>query len=203
MIREIAACLALGVVASAAAARSSTLTGKVVGVADGDTVTVLVDHHRRVRVRLHGVDCPEKKQAFGKRAKQLTSRLVFGKTVRVKVATTDRYGRTVGEVFVGDQSLNEALVKAGLAWWYKKYARRAKVLAVLEDEARRARRGLWADPNPTPPWTFRHRGRGLRCNVKSRVCHRAGCRHYRCKNCTATFGSKAAARKSGYRIHQR
>lgn len=185
----------------AAATPASSFTGKVVGVADGDTITVLRGRIP-VRIRLHGVDCPEKKQAFGQRAKQFTSKLVFGKVVRVNVVTTDKYNRTVGEVFVGGTSLNEALVQAGLAWWYRKYAPRAKMLAFFEGEARAAKRGLWSQPKPTPPWEYRHRGKPLLGNTQSRVVHGPSCRHYRCKRCTAIFKSVDAAVKAGYRVHR-
>lgn len=175
--------------------------GKVVAVADGDTITVLRDR-QRLRIRLHGVDTPEKSQAFGLQAKRFTARLVFGKVVRVVPVTTDRYRRTVAEVFLGDRSLNEALVKAGLAWWYRRYARRAKLLEHLELEARKARRGLWADAKPVAPWDYRHRGKGLRCNVESKVCHQPGCLHFRCRSCTARFDTRAAAQQAGYRFHR-
>jgi endonuclease YncB( thermonuclease family) len=133
-----------------------TITGKVVGVSDGDTLTVLVEGRRQVKVRLHGVDAPEAHQAYGSRAKQFTSRLVFGKPVRVEVRDTDRYGRTIAEVFLPDwSSLNREVVRAGMAWWYRRYAPNDRQLAALEDEARRARRGLWADRDPISPWEFR------------------------------------------------
>ncbi len=96
-------------------------TGKVVGVSDGDTITVL-HNGKGERIRLHGIDCPEKRQAFGKRAKQFTSKLVFGKTVTVQFVDRDRYGRTVGVVLLPDgRSLNHELVRAGLAWMYRRY----------------------------------------------------------------------------------
>jgi micrococcal nuclease len=139
-------------------AKSSTFSGKVVGVADGDTITVMRDH-QSVKIRLDGIDCPEKRQAFGKRAKQFTSKFVFGKTVTVKVVTRDKYRRVVAQVLIDGRSLNEALVKAGLAWWYRKYAPKNKKLAALEAEARKAKRGLWVDPSPMPPWSFRHLGK--------------------------------------------
>ena len=107
------------------------------------------------RIRLHGIDCPEKRQAFGKRAKQLTSNLVFGKTVTVQVVDHDRYGRTVGVVLLPDgRSLNHELVRAGLAWMYRRYTN-DRSLSDLEEEARVARRGLWADPHAVPPWEWR------------------------------------------------
>ncbi len=105
--------------------------------------------------RLHGIDCPEKRQAFGNRAKQFTSTLVFGTTVTVQFVDRDRYGRTVGEVLLPDgRSLNHELVRAGPAWMYRRYTN-DQSLNDLEEEARVARRGLWADPHPIPPWEWR------------------------------------------------
>ncbi len=129
-------------------------TYKVVGVSDGDTITVLHDG-KGERIRLHGIDCPERRQAFGKRAKQFTSTLVFGETVTVQVVDRDRYGRTVGVVLLPDgRSLNHELVRAGLAWMYRRYTN-DQSLSDLEEEARVARRGLWADAEPVPPWEWR------------------------------------------------
>ncbi len=132
-------------------------SGAVVGVSDGDTITVL-HNGKGERIRLHGIDCPEKRQAFGNRAKQFTSTLVFGNTVTVQVLDRDRYGRTVGEVLLPDgRSLNRELVKAGFAWWYWRYTPDDETLAQLEREARAGKRGLWADPHPVPPWEWRAR----------------------------------------------
>ncbi len=131
-------------------------TGKVVGVSDGDTITV-VHNGKGERIRLHGVDCPEKRQAFGNRAKQFASELVFGKTVTVQVVDRDRYRRTVGVVLLPDgRSLNHELVRAGLAWMYRRYTN-DQSLSDLEQEARVAGRGLWVDANPIPPWEWRMR----------------------------------------------
>lgn len=133
-------------------------TGRVVGVSDGDTIEVM-RAGRAVRVRLQGVDCPESHQAYGTRAKQFTSELAFGKTVAVQVHGTDQYGRILGEVILPDgRSLNRELVRNGYAWWYRRYSDDA-VLQQLEEEARRERRGLWRDKNPTPPWEFRRERR--------------------------------------------
>ncbi|MBX3319809.1 MAG: thermonuclease family protein [Nitrospira sp.] len=133
-------------------------TGKVVAVLDGDTIEVL-HHGKAERIRLNGVDCPEKKQAFGQKAKQFTSSLVFGKSVMVVPRDTDRYKRIVGDVFLPDGvNLSYELVRAGLAWWYRKYSDDV-LLAVLELEAQLARRGLWADPQPVPPWEWRKIGK--------------------------------------------
>ena len=125
---------------------------------DGDTIEVM-HLGEAERIRLNGIDCPEKAQAFGQRAKQFTSDLAFGKVVTVKVMGHDRYGRTVGEVALPDgRNLNRELVKVGLAWWYQRYSNDA-TLGQLESEARATKRGLWSDPQPIPPWKFRSGGR--------------------------------------------
>lgn len=132
----------------------STLHGKVVGISDGDTITVLVDE-TQVKVRLHGIDCPEKGQPFGNRATQLTSKLVFGKQVTVKEKGKDRYGRVIGMVWVDGVCLNYELLKNGLAWWYRKYAKDEMIFADYEKKARGIGYGLWADKDPVPPWEWR------------------------------------------------
>lgn len=134
--------------------------GKCVGVADGDTIAVL--HAKQAeKIRLHGVDCPEKTQAYGTRAKQFTAALVFGKVVTVDPVNTDRYGRTVARVKCPDgRSLNALLVQAGMAWWYRQYDPHNQTLAALEKQARAKQLGLWAEASPTPPWDYR-RGAGV------------------------------------------
>ncbi len=128
------------------------------GVVDGDTLKILVNR-QEIRVRLYGIDCPERRQPFGKRAKQFASELAFGKTVTLIEHGRDRYGRLVAEVILPDgRSLNRELVRAGLAWWYRRYAPDDHELGVLEAEARAAKRGLWSLPDPRPPWEWR-RGR--------------------------------------------
>lgn len=140
----------------ATARQPAAWTGRCVGVTDGDTIRVL-HHGREEKLRLAGVDAPEHGQAFGQRAKQFTSDLVFDRDVTVIPRETDRYGRTVADVLTGDgRSVNEALVAAGLAWWYRQYARDNAKLAQLEQQAKAARRGLWADPRPVEPSQFRH-----------------------------------------------
>ena len=110
---------------------------------------------RAVRVRLHGIDCPERGQPFGRQARQYTGTLAFGKTVIVRVRDTDRYGRLVAEVSLPDgKSLNRELVSADLAWHYVRYSNDG-ILARLEAAARAARRGLWTDSRAVPPWEFR------------------------------------------------
>lgn len=138
-------------------------TGWVVGVTDGDTIKVL-HNGRAEKIRLYGIDCPEKGQPYGSKAKHLTSSLAFGKEVNVRVVDVDRYGRTVGEVILPDgRNLSSELVAAGLAWWYRRYAPHDIILEGLEGEARAAKRGLWADPDPVPPWCYRKRQKGQVC----------------------------------------
>ena len=142
-----------------ASALDNPFSGEVVGVLDGDTIDVLVDRSP-VRVRLHGIDCPEKSAPFGNQAKKYASDLAFKKTVTVHTTDVDRYGRIVGEVILPDDtSLNRELVRAGYAWWYQKYAPDDKELKALEETARASQRGLWADPNPIPPWEWRRGAR--------------------------------------------
>lgn len=128
---------------------------KVIGVTDGDTIKIL-KNNRPIKIRLHGIDCPERKQAFGAKAKQHTSSLTYGKVVEVKATDQDRYGRTVAWVFVGGTNVNESLVHAGLAWHYKRYSSDQN-LATAETAARKEKIGLWADPNAIPPWEFRQK----------------------------------------------
>ena len=132
-------------------------TGRVVSISDGDTISVM-HNSRAEKVRLNGIDCPERRQAFGYRAEQFTSRLAFGKEVNVQVKGKDRYGRTIGEVILPDgRNLNREIVKAGFGWWFRRYAPHNKDLEKLEEEARQAKRGLWADHDPVPPWEWRRR----------------------------------------------
>jgi endonuclease YncB( thermonuclease family) len=142
-----------------AEASRGRFAGKVVRVLDGDTIEVLRDG-AAVRVRLAGIDCPEKAQPFGKRAKQRAIELAAGHEVGVEILDVDRYGRGVGEITLPDGgSLNARLVGDGLAWWYRQYSKDER-LGDLESEAKAARRGLWADPEPIPPWEWRRARRG-------------------------------------------
>ncbi|MCW3128045.1 MAG: thermonuclease family protein [Bacteroidetes bacterium] len=128
--------------------------GRCVGVKDGDTIVVVIDGVQTT-IRLAEVDCPEKRQAFGQRAKQFTSDLCFGRQVSVEAKNKDRYGRTVGIVYIDDNTvLNKELVKAGFAWRYVQYSEDAEY-GTLENEARAAKKGLWAGANPIAPWEYR------------------------------------------------
>ncbi|WP_256010143.1 thermonuclease family protein [Desertivirga xinjiangensis] len=135
------------------------LTGKVVSVSDGDTFTILISGNQQVKVRLHGVDCPEKNQDFGTKAKDFTSANIFAKSIKVQSKGKDRYGRTIGVAMLPNGStLNENLLKAGFAWHYKQYDKSEKY-ALLEQQARIAKKGLWSHPKPQEPWEFRRSGR--------------------------------------------
>ncbi|WP_370390238.1 thermonuclease family protein [uncultured Winogradskyella sp.] len=135
---------------------SQTFFGKVIGVKDGDTVVVLDSLKKSTTLRLAEIDCPEKNQPFGTKAKQFTSSQVFGKTVKYIVTDIDRYGRAIAMIFYGktDKYLSAELVKNGLAWHYKKYSK-SRSLAKWELEARTKKIGLWADPNPIKPSIWR------------------------------------------------
>jgi micrococcal nuclease len=131
-------------------------TGKVVGIQDGDTLTIRVDNGAATRIRLWGIDAPEKRQAYGNASKRYLSSLAYGRRVRLLVRDTDRYGRTVAEIILPDgRNANQEMVRAGYAWWFRKYAPNDRILESLEGEACKAKRGLWADPHAVPPWEYR------------------------------------------------
>jgi endonuclease YncB( thermonuclease family) len=134
-------------------------SGLVVSVLDGDTLEVFHNRHPE-RIRLSGIDCPEKGQAFGKQAKHAVADLAFGKEVTLQTHGKDKYGRTIGDVILEDgTNVNHTLVKDGWYWWYRKYAPGDTVLEELEKEAREAKKGLWVDPAHVPPWEWRKRSR--------------------------------------------
>lgn len=140
---------------------AANFEGRVVGVADGDTITVLDSTNTQHKIRLSGIDAPEKKQAYGQRSKESLSALVFDKPVTVETNKRDRYGREVGKVLVNGMDANLEQVTRGFAWHYKAYEREQpendrKLYAFAESEAKAARRGLWADANPVQPWDFRY-----------------------------------------------
>ena len=136
---------------------AGSFEGKVVGTSDGDTIKIFKDG-KQVKIRLAAIDCPEKGQPYGQKAKQFTADMVAGKFVKVWETDIDRSGRIVGFVLVGDKNLNKELLSAGLAWHYKKYSR-DPALAQLEFKARSAKRGIWSEPDPVPPWEWRKQKR--------------------------------------------
>ena len=132
-------------------------TGKVVKITDGDTLTVLVDR-KQVRIRLAEIDCPEKRQPWGNKAKQALSNLAFSKIIKVNPVTVGRYGRIIAHLIVNDREINKELVRTGNCWVYRKYAK-DKTLYTLENEARDTKRGLWGLPENQriPPWEWRRK----------------------------------------------
>lgn len=163
---------------------AQTVTGKVVGIADGDTLTLLTPERTQLKVRLDGIDAPENGQEFSAASKRALSDLTAGKTVTLQVSGTDRYQRTLGTVFADDQNVNLTMVRAGFAWHYVKYSDDHD-LAAAESAARAESRGLWAGFNPIAPWDYRAIKKkpqtatgGHWLNSSSGVRHNTSCRWY-------------------------
>jgi endonuclease YncB( thermonuclease family) len=134
--------------------QTDVITGKVIKVADGDTVTLLTDKKEQIKIRLDGIDCPERSQDFGTKAKDFTNSLCYGKRVKVEAKGIDKYGRTLGVIWVGSVNLNEELLHNGLAWHYIQY-NHSQQYAELEKQAQQKKLNLWSIPNPIAPWDFR------------------------------------------------
>ena len=188
------------------------IRGRVVKIADGDTITILVAtgttgvspvanasplgqrascplpaSPTQHKIRLNGIDAPESHQAFGQKSKQHLSSLVFGKDVRVKYKSRDKYGRILGTVYVDGKDVNLEMLKAGYAWHYKRFDS-TPAYAAAESEARQNRRGLWLDSNPTPPEQFRHAPSNKRHNRNSENCRKT--RGYPCGKGEGSPGGK-------------
>lgn len=138
-----------------------TIEGKIVAITDGDTVKVLAAEKRLYIIRLAGIDAPEHAQDFGNKSKEYLSSLIFDQAVQINATKIDKYGRTLGQIYIGEKDINLEIIKAGLAWHYKKYEveqteKDRKLYADAEILARKKKVGLWSMPNPTPPWIFRH-----------------------------------------------
>lgn len=144
-------------------AAAETFSGRVIGVSDGDTITILqIEGERKTprKIRISGIDAPESKQAFGNRAKEAMSALTFRKQADADCPTVDRYGRDVCKVTVNGVDVGLALIQQGYAWHFKKYQRTQPkpdraIYSDAEDKARTDRIGLWRDPNPVAPWDWR------------------------------------------------
>lgn len=184
-----------------APALADSFHGKVVAVYDGDTITVL-ENRTQHKIRLHGIDTPERGQDFGTRSKQALSGLVFGSYVQVEVLDKDRYGREIGMIHYDGQNVNLWMLRNGWAWHYKKYDKSPE-FAAAEVKARQEGLGLWRGKEPTPPWEWRARQQAARAqkkaeeirtadsdketatagdhwlNTKSGVRHNAGCRWFK------------------------
>ena len=213
MLRWFAACLIL----FSTPVFAGELSGKVIGISDGDTFTLLTSDKQQVKIRLAEIDAPESAQPYGNRSKQTLSGLIFSKDVRVAVQTIDRYGRTVGRPYVGDLDVCEEMIRSGAAWVYRQYVI-DKGLFDIESEAQAARRGLWALPEAeqVAPWEWR---RGLNnsversdnCNIKGninskgdRIYHAPGSRSYGATKINESKGdrwfcSEEEAKAAGWR----
>lgn len=143
-------------------ASADTIHGEIVGVSDGDTVTVLDHDNVSTKVRLSGIDAPEKRQPHGEKSRQSLAEMVFGKKVDVQWQKKDRYGRVVGKILVDRNDINVLQIHRGMAWHYKKYATEQppedrETYANAEYLARQKGVGLWGDDAPVPPWEFRRK----------------------------------------------
>lgn len=141
---------------------AETLTGRVIGIADGDTLTLLDSMNRQHKIRLGGIDAPESHQPFGQKSKTNLSALTFNRKVVAECGKTDKYRREICKILVNGQDANLEQVKAGMAWHYKQYAREQSFrdredYEIAESWAKMRRLGLWSDKNPIPPWEWRHR----------------------------------------------
>lgn len=186
-------------------AHAATLTGRVVGVTDGDTITVLDAAHQQHKVRLAGIDTPEKSQAFGQRAKQHLSRLVFDRTVAIEGSKRDRDGRLIGKVLVSSTDANLQQIRAGLAWHYKQYANEQSptdraLYADAEEEARSRHIGLWADASPQPPWEYRHARKTVGSGADTAIGSECPCGHG--SLCTGSKGGTYCLSPSGKKRYQ-
>jgi endonuclease YncB( thermonuclease family) len=206
----------------------ATLHGRVVSIADGDTITILDAQHQQHKIRLQGIDAPESRQSFGKLSKHNLSTLVFGHDVTVEYFKLDRYGRAVGKVMIGDLDANLSQVRAGLAWVYTDYENELTAndrieYHAAERKAHALRAGFWSEPNPLPPWLFRRQSHLTRSepthrnavelaitpdvagtvigNRRSHIFHRPDCPDYFkiAAHNRVPFASAADAEAAGYR----
>jgi endonuclease YncB( thermonuclease family) len=138
----------------------NVIEGRVIRVADGDTITILDANNRQLRVRLATIDAPEAQQDFGQRARQNLNELVYGKEVTIESAKRDQYGRIVGKVIIDQKDVNLEQIRQGFAWHYRRHANEQtpedkRLYAEAETEAKREKRGLWSGGEPSPPWQWR------------------------------------------------
>lgn len=136
-------------------AKADLLAGQVVSISDGDTLTILTESKQKIIVRLNAIDAPEKNQAFSNASKKSLSLICFKKPATVETLGLDKYGRTIGDVTCDGVNANSHQVDNGMAWVYRKYSNDQTLIA-LEAQAKHMGLGLWDDPNPVPPWDFRH-----------------------------------------------
>jgi endonuclease YncB( thermonuclease family) len=139
---------------------AATLSGRTVRVTDGDTIVILSEGNVQHKIRLQGIDAPERKQAYGTKSKERLSESVAGRFVVVEYDKKDRYGRIIGKVLIGGKDACLEQIRAGLAWHYKKYQKEQPesdriLYSEAENNAREAKRGLWQDPHALAPWEYR------------------------------------------------
>lgn len=156
--------LAVVVISGCSSGEAKSIRGRVSRISDGDTFTVVTSGNQRHKVRLYGIDSPELHQAFGQKARNQLEKLIDGRNVSVEEVSGDDYGRIVGIVRIGGENLNQQMVKSGYAWVYHHYCKKSFCREWEADEAaaRRARRGLWRDRDPIPPWDWRRANRKRR-----------------------------------------
>lgn len=199
-------------------ALAGAFDAKVVSIADGDTVTVLTAANEQIRIRLAEIDAPEGGQPWSNRSKQALAALVHGRTVRVEPLTTDRYGRTVARLYVGNIDVSAELVRQGHAWVFRRYVTDESLFAV-EEEARAAGRGMWSLPEfqRVPPWEWRaarqqlqpatgsaimgSEGAPIIGNRRSGIYHRPDCPNYHdvAERNRVYFNTPAEAEAAGFR----
>lgn len=220
VIDQMRAFVLLIALAIGAAAQSTELRGRVVSVSDGDTITVVDASKKQYKIRFNGIDAPESAQDFGQASKKGLSDLVFGKDVVVTWQKVDRYGRIVGTVMVGGENANLEQLRGGLAWYYLHYAsdvppEHRAAYEKAEAEARQARRGLWSQPSPQPPWEFRRGSTApapsapvstpssgqIIGNRNSRIYHAPGCPDYNkvSEKNRVYFNNQTEAERAGFR----
>lgn len=154
--------VSLALLCLATLCQAELIRGRVVHVADGDTVTILDEAKVQHKVRLAGIDAPERAQAFGQKSRESLQELVAGRTVIVETHKKDRYGRNIGKVLINGRDVNLEQIRRGLAWFYRQYEGELTLddrqsYDRVETEARDFRRGLWSDKSSVPPWEFRQR----------------------------------------------
>ena len=181
-------------------------TGKVVAVADGDTVTVLYNGNQQHKIRLLHIDCPESTQPFGTKAKTTLSGKIFGKTVTVKWTEMDKYKRILGDIYLGKRWINQEMVQEGMAWHYKFFSKDATI-AAAETKAKASKLGVWSQANPVAPWDFRRGGDASKrgppekgtantqvfTTATGKKYHREGCRSLAKSKFTSTLAKAKSA----------
>ena len=182
---------------------AATLFGKVIGISDGDTIDVLDSSKTIHRIRLAGIDAPEKAQSFGQRSKAHLSDSVFGKQVEVQGGKIDKYGRTIGKILVNGFDANLGQIRAGFAWHYKAYeseqsADDRSLYSMAEEKARSQRLGLWSEKNQMPPWEWRHGGK----DEPTSISIASGCPCSGESHCTGSKGGQYCMSPNGKKRYQ-